>query len=143
VEAEEIWKRFQKHMGYTDEEMKLFRSDPDKVRMVVGTPEFAKARVIAEVIESHGCHAGHRVGDKFVMTAGGQLIAEASPRRMCMFALGPVSHQLPAVYERLIAKSDPKCERFSLVQCTDIGLDKGGWGKILMKVYVEKPAGRA
>jgi len=34
MEAEEIWKRFQKHMGYTDQEMGTFRSDPEKVKMV-------------------------------------------------------------------------------------------------------------
>ena len=48
MQAEEIWSRFQKYMGYTDEEMKIFRSDPKKVKMVTETPEFAKARVIAE-----------------------------------------------------------------------------------------------
>jgi hypothetical protein len=72
------------------------------------------------------------------MTPGGQLIAEESPKRMCMFALGPVSNTLPAIYERLITKSDPNFERSQIVQCTDVGLDKGGWGKILMKVYLEK-----
>ena len=125
-------------MGYTDQEMEIFRSDPEKVKMVTQTPEFVKCKVIAEVIESHGCHARHKVGDRFVMTPGGQLIAEESPKRMCMFALGPVSNTLPAIYERLITKSDPNFERSQLVQCTDVGLDKGGWGKILMKVYLEK-----
>ena len=138
MEIEEIWRRFQKHMGYTDQEMEIFRSDPEKVKMVTETPEFVKCKVIAEVIESQGCHAGHKVGDRFVMTAGGQLIAEESPKRMCMFALGPVSNNLPAIYERLITKSDPNFERSQIVQCTDVGLDKGGWGKILMKVYLEK-----
>ena len=138
MEVEEIWRRFQKHMGYTDEEMEIFRSDPEKVKMVTQTPEFVKCRVVAEVIESYGCHAQHRVGDRFVMTAGGQLIAEECPKRLCMFALGPVSSILPAIYERLMAKSDPNFERSRIVQCTDVGLDKGGWGKILMKVYVEK-----
>jgi len=138
MEAEEIWRRFQKHMGYTDQEMEIFRSDPEKVKMVTQTPEFVKCKVIAEVIESHGCHARHKVGDRLVMTPGGQLIAEGSPKRMCMFALGPVSNTLPAIYERLITKSDPNFERSQIVQCTDVGLDKGGWGKILMKVYLEK-----
>ncbi len=138
MEVEEIWRRFQKHMGYTDEEMEVFRSDPEKVKMVTQTPEFVKGRVVAEVIESHGCHAQHQVGDRFVMTAGGQLIAEECPKRMCLLALGPVSNILPAIYERLITKSDPNYERFQIVQCTDVGLEKGGWGKILMKVYVEK-----
>ena len=138
MEAEEIWKRFQKHMGYTDQEMEIFRSDPEKVKMVTQTPEFVKCKVIAEVIESHGCHAGHKVGDRLVMTAGGQLIAEESPKRMCMFALGPVSNTLPVIHERLVTKSDPNFERSQIVQCMDVGLDKGGWGKILMKVYLEK-----
>ena len=138
MDVEEIWKLFQKHMGYTDEEMKVFRSDPEKVKMVTQTPEFVKSRVVVEVIESHGCHAQHRVGDTFVMTAGGQLITEECPKRMCMFALGPVSAVLPAIYETLISKSDPNFERTHVVQCTDVGLDKGGWGKILMRVRVEK-----
>jgi uncharacterized repeat protein (TIGR04076 family) len=138
MEAEEIWRRFQKHMGYSDQEMEVFRSDPEKVKMVTQTPEFVKCKVIAEVIESHGCHSGHKVGDRFVMTAGGQLIAEESPKRMCMFALGPVSSTLPAISERLVTKSDPNFERSQIVQCLDVGLDKGGWGKILMKVYLEK-----
>ncbi len=138
MDTEEIWTRFQEHMGYTDEEMEIFKSDPEKVKMVTETPEFVKCRVVAEVIESHGCHARHKVGDRFVMTGGGQLIAEESPKRMCMFALGPLSNVLPTIYERLITKSDPDLGRSNIVQCTDVGLDKGGWGKILMKVYVEK-----
>ena len=138
MDTEEIWKRFQKHMGYSDEEMKIFRTDPEKVKMVTETPDFVKCKVVAEVIESHGCHAGHKVGDRFVMTAGGQLITEECPKRMCMFALGPVSNTLSAVYERLYTNSDPDYKRSQIVQCTDVGLDKGRWGKILMKVYVEK-----
>ena len=138
METEEIWKRFQRHMGYTDEEMKIFRSDPAKVKMVTQTPDFVKCRVVAEVIESQNCHAKHKVGDRFVMTAGGQLITEECPKRMCMFALGPVSTILPAIYERLQTKSDPDRDRYNIVQCTDVGLDKGGWGKVLMKVYVER-----
>lgn len=32
-------------MGYTDEEMQIFRSDPEKVKMVTQTPEFEKKGV--------------------------------------------------------------------------------------------------
>ena len=138
MDVEEIWKLFQAHMEYTDEEMALFKSDPIKVKMVTETPEFVKCRVIAEVIESHGCHARHRVGDRFVMTASGQLIADECPKAMCVSAVAGISKVLPAIYERLISKTDPDGERVDIVQCSDVGLDKGGWGKILMKVYVEK-----
>jgi uncharacterized repeat protein (TIGR04076 family) len=138
MEAEEIWRRFQQHMGYSDEEMEIFKSDPEKVLMVTQRPEFVKCRIIAEVIESHGCHAQHKVGDRFVMTAGGQLITDESPKRICVFALGEISHILPAIYDRIISRSDPNFERKNIIQCTDVGLDKGGWGRILMKVWVEK-----
>lgn len=138
MESEKILKHLQKHMEYTDEEMEIFLSDPEKVKIVTETPDFVKTQIVAEVIYAHGCHAKHRVGDKFVMTAGGQLIAEKCPKRMCLAALGPVSRILPAIYDRLISKSDPHHERTNLVQCQDIGLDQGGWGKILMKVYLEK-----
>ncbi len=137
METEEIWKRFQNHMEYSDEQMALFRSDPKRVQMVTQTPDFVKCKIVAEVVESHNCHAKHKVGDKFVMTAGGVLLNEECPNRMCMFALGPVSHVLPALYERMISKSDPDNERSNLVQCTDIGLENGGWGKIFMKVTIE------
>ena len=130
----EIWKLFQAHMEYTDKEMEVFQSDPLKVKMVTETPEFVKCRVI----ESHGCHAKHRVGDRIVMTAGGQLIANECPKGMCISAVAEISKVLPAIYERLLNKTDPQCERVDIVQCPDVGLDKGGWGKILMKVYVEK-----
>ena len=138
MDVQEIWRRFQKHMGYTDEEMKIFQSDPEKVKMVTQTSDFVKNKIVVEVIHSQGCHAQHKVGDRFVMTAGGQLITEECPKRMCMFALGPVSRVLPVIFERLVTKSDPNGERFNIVQCTDVGLDQGGCGKILMKVYVAK-----
>ena len=138
MDKEEIWRRFQKHMGYTDEDMKIFRSDPVKVKTVTETPEFIRCRVIAEVIESHGCHAQHKVGDRFVLDPGGQLITDECPKRICVSALAPISQIMPAISERLVNRSDPNLERYNIVQCQDIGLDKGGWGKILMKVYLEK-----
>ena len=77
------------------------------------------------------------IGDRFVLTPGGQLIEDECPKGMCVSAIAEISKVLPAIYERLISKSDPNFEREAIVQCPDTGLDKGGWGKILMKVYVE------
>jgi len=137
MDKERLWKRFQAHMGYTDAEMAIFRSDPLKVKMVTETPEFVKNRIVAEVVESHGCHAGHKVGQKFVMDGNGQLITRECPEKMCIFALSALESPVNEVYERFINHSDPANERTKIVQCRDIGLDKGGWGKILMRVSVE------
>ena len=138
MDKEDLWKRFQKHMGYTDAEMAVFRSDPRKVKMVTESPGFVKSRIVAEVIESQGCHARHTVGQKFVMDGNGQLIARECPEKMCIFALAALESPVNQIYERFIAHSDPNNERTMVVQCSDVGLDKGGWGKILMKVSVER-----
>ncbi len=139
MDIEKFWKRFQEHMNYTDEEMKIFRADPGKVKMVTETSEFVKCRIIAEVIEAGGCHAQHKVGDKFVMDGNGQLITKECPDKMCVFAVAALETPVNMIYERFMNHADPKHERHNVVQCSDIGLDKGGWGKILMKVYVEGP----
>ena len=53
----------------------------------------------------------------------------------CLAALESPVNQ---IYERFIVHSDPNNERTAVVQSSDVGLDKGGWGKILMKVSVER-----
>jgi len=138
MEKTEIYRRLQEHMEFTDEEMELFKSDPYKVKMVTETPEFIKCRVVAEVIESQGCHTKHKVGDKFVLTPGGSILTDQCPKEICVHAMTAVGRIIPVISERLVSKSDPNFEMTNIVQCSDIGLDKGGWGKILMKIYVEK-----
>ena len=138
MDKADLWKRFQAHMGYTDAEMAVFRSDPLKVKMVTESPEFVKSRIVAEVIESHRCHAHHTVGQKFVMDGNGQMITRECPEKMCIFARAALESPVNQIYERFIAHSDPNKERTAVMQCSDVGLDKGGWGKILMKVSVER-----
>ena len=113
MDKEQLWKRFLAHMGYTDAEMALFRSDPVKVKMVTESPQFVKSRIVAEVIGPYNCHAGHKAGQRIVMDGNGQLITRECPEKMCIF------------------------ERTAVVQGNDIGPDKAGWGKIVMKVSVE------
>ncbi len=137
MEKEELWKRFQAHMNYSDEELALFRSDPAKVKMVTETGDFVKCKIIAEVVESHGCHAGHKVGDRIVMDGNGQLLTRECPAKVCIFAAAVLEAPVSVIYERFISNSDPKHERSDVVQCKDIGLENGGWGKVLMRVSVE------
>ncbi|HJL60391.1 MAG TPA: hypothetical protein QF517_00430 [Pseudomonadales bacterium] len=138
MEKEELWKRFQAHMNYTDEEMVLFKSDPAKVKMVTETKSFVKCKIVAEVIEAQGCHAGHRVGDRIVMDGNGQLLTRECPNKVCIFAASALHPSVNVIFERFTSGSDPKHEKSGVVQCSDIGLENGGWGKILMKVFVEE-----
>ena len=61
-------------------------------------------------------------------------VFRSDPLKVKMVTESPVNQ----IYERFIAHSDPNNERTAVVQCSDVRLDKGGWGKILMKVSVER-----
>lgn len=135
---ENTWRFFQQHLGYTDEEMALFRARPQNADMLAKAPELMQKTIIAEVVESHGCNSQHKVGDRFVFDGAGNLIASRSPRRMCMGALGTLGPLINAVRELHFADADPNSLRFNRTNCADVGVRCGGWGHIVMEVRVEK-----
>lgn len=139
MDKEKMWMDLQKHLGYTDEELATFRSSPKNVKMVEETPQFMTHKIIAEVIKSNGCHSQLKVGDKIVMNGNGQLIRDECPEKICIWALAPLSGLVTAVFERFVEQLDPNALLFNVVSCQDVGIDCGGWGRILMKIRVEGP----
>ena len=131
------WARFQERMGYSDEERKRFRSNPKWVKRVEEARGFSQYRVVAEVVQSHGCFAQHKVGDRIVMDANGVLIKEDCPDRMCINAVVPLTSTFSAVCERLAENLDPRGICFTRIGCTDVGPECGGWGRVLMQIHVE------
>lgn len=69
--SKEVWNFFQEHMGYTDEEMKLFRENPRNEDVLSKADALMNKTIIAEVVESHGCNSQHKVGDKFYFDGAG------------------------------------------------------------------------
>lgn len=131
------WARFQQRLGYSDAEMKAFRSNPKWVKMVEEATGFARYKIVAEVVQSHGCMAQHKVGDRIVMDANGLLMKEECPDRMCVNAVAPLACTFSAVCERLADNLDPRGICFTRVGCTDVGPECGGWGRVIMQIRVE------
>jgi uncharacterized repeat protein (TIGR04076 family) len=134
---ESVWGAVQQRLGYTDEEMALFRQNPRNKDVLLKAPELMSKTIVAEVVESHGCNSQHKVGDKFYLDGSGNLISKLCPKRMCIFALQPL---LPAVFaadELLYAGVDPNQMRFNRAGCFDVGVKCGGWGRIIMEIRVE------
>nr|HID57944.1 hypothetical protein [Desulfobacterales bacterium] len=132
-----FWKKFQELMGYSDEEMERFKADPKKTKTLTELRKARKRKIIAEVIKSHGCASGHKVGDKFVISVlTGCLISEECPRYMCIHALQPLAICTVVVQDRIVAGLDPNEMVFDTWSCSDSGFDCGGWGQISLKVYV-------
>jgi uncharacterized repeat protein (TIGR04076 family) len=135
--TEEMWKYFQDHLGYTDEEMKIFRENPRNVDVVSQGLAIMDKTIVFEVIESHGCHSGHKVGDKFYFDGVGNLLTKLSPKRICYFALNVMAPGIFAANELFYAGVDPNEMRFNRASCFDVGVRCGGWGQIVMEIRVE------
>jgi len=87
-------------------------------------------------VNRQGCNSQHKVGDKFYMDGVGNLISKLCPKRMCLYAVSALRPIVFAANELLYAGVDPGQIRFNRCGCADVGLECGGWGKIVMEVKV-------
>ncbi|MBI4768276.1 MAG: TIGR04076 family protein [Deltaproteobacteria bacterium] len=135
---EDTWKVVQGHLGYNEEEMKLFRSDPRNEDALTKTAAMLNKTMVVEVIESHGCDSGHKVGDKFFFDGRGiSLLTKLGPNRICIFALHSIALAMTAMAELFYAGVDPNTMRFKRFGCPDVGIRCGGWGHVVMEVSIK------
>src|SRR3972149_2612961 len=85
--SEETWQFFQKHLGYNDEEMALFRANPRNTDILTTGPDLMTKTIVCEGVEAHGCNSQHKAGDRFVFDGAGNLLTAKNPERICMGAL--------------------------------------------------------
>jgi len=130
------WKFIKKQLGFTDEEMKKFRENPRNEDILNKAPELLKKTIVVEVIDSHGCNSQHKVGDKLYFDAVGNLLTKKCPKKICVHALNAITPQIFTVNELLCAGVDPNEMRFKRAACFDVGLECGGWGRIVMEIRV-------
>ena len=135
---EDTWQFYQKHLGYTDAEMKKFRENPRNQDVISKALALMNKTMIVEVVESHGCNSQHKVGDKFYFDGSGNLLTKLCPKRICIAALSPVGALIQASSELIYAGVDPNEMRFKRMGCSDVGVECGGWGHIVMELRVEE-----
>jgi uncharacterized repeat protein (TIGR04076 family) len=80
------------------------------------------------------------VGDKFYLDGVGNLISKLCPKRMCIYAVQSLAQGVFAANELLYAGVDPNEMRFKMAGCGDVGLQCGGWGRVVMEISVEDRA---
>jgi uncharacterized repeat protein (TIGR04076 family) len=138
---ERVWRIMKKRLGYTDEEAARFRADPRNADVLAKSAELMGKVIVLEVVESHGCNSGHKVGDKFYFDGAGNLLTELCPQRVCGYSLSSALMMVFAANEMIYAGVDPNEMRFRRAGCFDVGLDCGGWGRIVLELRVEDRAG--
>jgi uncharacterized repeat protein (TIGR04076 family) len=131
------WKFFKKHLKYNDEEMKIFKENPRNEAVISKARELQKKTIIIEVIHAQGCNTQHAVGDKFVFDGFGNLITKLSPSRICVGILSSLAGLIFGAHELMYAGVDPNTMKFNTVDCIDVGVRCGGWGKVVVQLRVE------
>jgi uncharacterized repeat protein (TIGR04076 family) len=126
----------QKRLGYTDEEMETFRQDPRNEDILSKAAALMDKMIILEVVEAHGCNSRHKVGDKFYFDGAGNLLTEKSPSKICAYSLNSALMLVFTANEMIYAGVDPNQIRFKRASCFDVGLQCGGWGRIVLELKV-------
>ena len=134
---ENVWGFFQDHLGYTDEEMKKFKEGPKNKEILSKSVELMNKTIVAEVVESHGCNSQHKVGDTFYLDGAGNFISKLCPKRMCAFALSSFGGVVFGMHELFYAGVEPNKMLFKRFGCSDVGIQCGGWGKVVMEIRME------
>jgi uncharacterized repeat protein (TIGR04076 family) len=137
AKMERRWKRFQEAMGYTDKEIEAYRADPMKVKAMERAPKFGTYDIIAECVQSRNCNAGHKVGDKIIFDGNGVILRDLCPPRMCFGVIQVIAPCIYAIWERFADDLEDVCIMLPLVHCPDVGVENGGWGETIWRVYAE------
>ena len=131
------WKVMQDRLGYTDDEMKVFRENPRNADVLSRAPELLDKTIVLEVVASHGCNSQHKVGDTFHFDGAGNLLTERCPKKVCLYALNAAASLVFASNELFYAGVDPNDMRFKRAACFDVGVQCGGWGRIVLELSVK------
>jgi hypothetical protein len=130
-------KIIQQRLDLDDQEFQTIRENPKFQRLFENAVKGAKYRIIAEIIESKGCHSGHSVGQKIVFDSAGNLLTRESPERICAFLMPNLTVLINAFFENLMNGRDPNEVMFNRSGCFDVGHLCGGWGHVRYEMRAE------
>ena len=136
VQGAVMWKIMKRRLDFDDKEMKLFRENPMNQDILSKATDLMNKTIIVEVVESSGCNSQHRAGDKFMFDGAGNLLTKYNPERVCVHAMHAAAPLIFTANELLYAGVDPNEMRFKRAGCFDVGVQCGGWGRIVMELRV-------
>lgn len=129
----QMWELMKQHLGYTDEEIELFKQNPRNAKVMATAPDMLKKTIVFEVVQSEGCNSGHTVGTRFYFTGDGNLITRMAPARVCVYAMPVMTQAIFGIQELWYAGVDPNELTFKRGGCFDVGVRCGGWGNIVLE----------
>ncbi len=130
-----VWKMMQQRLGYSDEESEKFKNDPRNRKIMERAADLIGKTVVFEVVESRGCNIEHKTGDRFFFSAEGYMLAHKGPKKVCPFIMPAMARTMAVVQERIYEGLDPN-PWFNHCGCEDVGIECGGWGRVVLEAKV-------
>jgi len=127
-----------KFKGWTDDD--IDHLTPAQRNLISNLDKLHKHKLVAEVVEVKGCAYRPRIGDKYVFTATGRLIPEESTfPKICAAAIAQMISWVWMTHDRVLSGVDTTQPFFlDRVRCLDMGPERGGWGNVVFKMYIQK-----
>ncbi len=138
MEKEQIVKMIQKRLGLNDKEFEPIKNTPKFQRLFDNILAGAQYRLVAEVVESEGCHSGHVKGQRLFFDSAGNLLTREAPERVCAFLMPNLTVLINAFFENFMNGRDPNEVMFNRTGCFDVGHACGGWGHVTVEMRAEK-----
>ncbi len=137
MDKHQITERIRRRLRLGDEEWTIIEKNPKFQRLFENAVEASKYRLVAEVIDSQGCHTGHVIGQKLVFDNSGNLLTKENPDRVCAFLMPNLTVLINAFFENLMNGRNPNEVMFNTTGCFDCGPMCGGWGHVVVKMVAE------
>ncbi|MFW6147610.1 MAG: hypothetical protein ACOC6B_04375 [Thermodesulfobacteriota bacterium] len=137
MDKQQIAEIIKKRLHLEGKDWSVIEKNPKFQQLFQNAIEAAKYRLVAEVIESVGCHSGHVVGQKIIFDNSGNLLTKESPERVCAFLMPNLTVLINAFFENLMNGRDPNEVMFNTTGCFDTGPHCGGWGHVVVKMTAE------
>jgi len=134
MEKEKMVEIIRRRLKLDDREWNKIEQNPKYQRLFENAFKASKYRLVAEVIDSKGCHAGHVVGQKLIFDSSGNLLTKESPDRICAFLMPNLTVMINAFFENMMNGRDPNEVMFNTTGCFDTGPQCGGWGHVVVKM---------
>lgn len=135
---ERLLKMIKRKMGYSNKELETFIEDPKNLELITKAKEYSQKEIVLTVVESKGCNSNHKTGDKFYFDFAGNILTEKCPSKICSYSLNSALMMIFSANEMIYAGIDPEQMKFKRSSCFDVGIECGGWGRIVLELSVEE-----
>ncbi len=144
-ERQEMARQFLAEYPLTIEEREVFVQSPKRVHKILGLEKHRDARIVARIVASEACIAGHGVGETIAFDSMGRLLTAAGDKPVCIRLLNRIWYRLIMILDRMaddtentIGKGDFTGEIIDVrMNCYGAPFPYGDCGQVLMEFSVE------